>query len=801
MPDSDTGPFLKEEVRLITVIARHLSHFLRDKTRPAGSQEWRGATHLLHATDPALYMRITRRMIRHLYLRGIEEAQQVLESMGARQEVSGPRSFEPDNQPGQKTGAYDAYYLSDEPFELAARHLSGAEIVRLVETWMSEEKSNVLARTVNNPHSSLTDIIKALELFSHRAVKEADLSPAVHKGVLVSLFRRFVADDLDLIRKATPHMRIPDFLDIAERMVYPPESKGRIGGKGSGLLLAQRILDSNRKLVGGDFPVKVPQSWYVVSDSSFHFIEYNDLYDWVIEQKYKDIDQVREEYPIVVQMFKNARFSPEMVNGLSTALDDFKGRPIIVRSSSLGEDRQGTTFSGKYKSLFLANQGSKRARLEALLDAVAEVYASIFSPDPIQYRRERGILDFDEGMGILLEEVVGTRTGRYYFPAFSGVALSTNEFTWSPRIERHDGLIRLVPGLGTRAVDRVGDDYPVLVSPGKPGLRANTSLDEKVRYAPRMMDVIDLEQGVFRSVRVASLLKEPRVAYPAFRSVFSVLEHDRLSRPPVTLMDPGDHDLVVTFEGLLSQTTFVKQMAAILGLLEDQLGTPVDLEFACDGKDLYIVQCRAESYTDGGGPVPIPRDVPPEDVLFRARRYVSNGEVPDITHVVYVDPQAYDELTDLSELKAVGAAVGRLNAALPKRRFILMGPGRWGSRGDIKLGVSVTYSDINNTAVLVEVARQKGGYVPDLSFGTHFFQDLVEASIRYLPLYPDEAGQVLDEAFFRRAPNRLADLAPDHAHLASVVKVVDVQQATGGRVLRIAMNADENEALGYFASV
>ncbi|MBN1631866.1 MAG: PEP/pyruvate-binding domain-containing protein, partial [Thermoleophilia bacterium] len=706
MPSADSGPFLKEEVRLINVIAERLSHYLQQKEHEADSDEWRGATHLLHATDPALYLRVSRRMIRHLCLNGVEEAQEALQKAGERQESDALRSPEADNRPGLRTTPDDTYYMSDEPFELAAQHMSGSEIVRLVQVWMLEEKSTVLARIVNNRQSSLTEITKALRAFVVKTPNESSLPPAMHKGIAVSLIRRFLTDDLDLIGKMEPHIRIADFLELAEHMIYPADSKGRIGGKGAGLLLAKRVLESNRTLVRGDFPVKVPLSWYVVSDSFFHFMEYNDLHDWVLEQKYKDIDQVRQEYPVVVQMFKNARFSPEMVKGLSLALDDLSGRPLIVRSSSLGEDRQGTAFSGKYKSLFLANQGTKRARLEALLDAVAEVYASIFSPDPIQYRRERGLLDFDEEMGILLQGVVGARSGKYYFPAFSGVALSTNEFAWSPRIERHDGLIRLVPGLGTRAVDRVGDDYPVLVSPGKPGLRANTSLDEKVKYAPRMIDLIDLEAASFKSLKLATVLKEPRVAYPAFGSVFSALDNERLSRPSPLTADPERQELVVTFEGLLSQTTFVKQMNAIIGLLQDALSAPVDIEFACDGKDLYILQCRAQSYSADAAPAPIPHGLPEADVLFRARRHVSNGAVPDITHVVYVVPQAYDELETMSDLKAVGTAVGRLNAKLPTRRFILLGPGRWGSRGDIKLGVNVTYSDISNTAVLVEVARK-----------------------------------------------------------------------------------------------
>jgi len=258
-------------------------------------------------------------------------------------------------------------------------------------------------------------------------------------------------------------------------------------------------------------------------------------------------------------------------------------------------------------------------------------------------------------------------------------------------------------------------------------------------------------------------------------------------------------DAVVTFEGLASETPFLNQMRVLLKVLRETLGLPVDIEFASDGEDLYLLQCRPQSYTEGSAPAPIPRDIPQNQILFTASRYISNGSIPDITHVVYVDPEEYSKLPDLSDLKAVGKAVGRLNKLLPKRQFILMGPGRWGSRGDIRLGVSVTYSDINNTALLVEVAHKTGGYSPDLSFGTHFFQDLVEAQIRYLPLYPGEDENLFNELFFKRGDNLLAGLDPDFAHLAHVVRVVDVPRETDGLILRVLMNADLREAVGYLA--
>ncbi len=117
----------------------------------------------------------------------------------------------------------------------------------------------------------------------------------------------------------------------------------------------------------------------------------------------------------------------------------------------------------------------------------------------------------------------------------------------------------------------------------------------------------------------------------------------------------------------------------------------------------------------------------------------------------------------------------------------------------MKLGVSVTYSEINNAAVLIEIARQRGNYVPDLSFGTHFFQDLVESRIRYLPLFPDDPDVLFNEQFLRSSPNILANLLPEYAGLSDVVRVIDVPRTTNGQVLQVLMNADLDQALGLLA--
>jgi predicted nucleotidyltransferase len=399
----------------------------------------------------------------------------------------------------------------------------------------------------------------------------------------------------------------------------------------------------------------------------------------------------------------------------------------------------------------------------------------------------------------MIQAVVGKQVGKYFFPAFAGVAFSRNEFRWSPRIRREDGLMRLVPGLGTRAVDRLSDDYPTLVAPGQPNLRVNVSLDEVIRYSPRKLDVLDLEKNCFVTKDIKDILVEIGSEYPALSKIISIYRDGILQPPMGLLTDFEKSEVVVTFDGLISRTPFMNQIEAILKTLESALGVPVDVEFASDGTDFFLLQCRPQSHSAEESAMEIPPDVPEASLLFTARKYVPNGRVTDITHIVYVEPDRYGEIADLAGLVAVGEAVGKLNQLLPRRKFMLMGPGRWGSRGDIKLGVRVTYSDINNAAMIIEVARKKGNYVPDVSFGTHFFQDLVESGIRYLPLYPDDPGVKFNEKFLRSAPNQLPRLLPEYKELAKTLRVIDVPQSSGGKTVQVLMNGDRGLAVALFS--
>ncbi|MCX7833782.1 MAG: nucleotidyltransferase domain-containing protein [Ignavibacteria bacterium] len=808
LPKADEGPFLKEERKLLNTIGEKIGQYIYyrnlkgffDKYAPEEDKtldkikdgKWRAIVDLLKGTDRNLYILIARKMMNHLYWSGVKEASSLLQDVGVKDMEELIEGID-DNKPLAKIKFKE---MTDEVFKIAAEYMSEEEILTKLEKWIQEDKSSYLLRKLEDQGSSLNELADLLRRYVAEIPTNVKLAPELDKSLRVSLIRRFLSDALSYIGIAKKYLTINDFHNISKKVIFTSNSHGKLGGKSAGLILATSILREEAPEIYNK--IRVPKTWYIISDGIMDFIHYNNLEE-VFEQKYKDIDIIRQEYPYIVQLFKNSSFSPDMLKNFSLMLDDFGNKPLVVRSSTLLEDGIGAAFSGKYKSLFLANQGSKKKCLEELTSAVAEVYASIFNTDPIEYRAERGLLDYNEQMGVIIQEVVGVQVGKYYLPAFAGVAFSNNEFRWSPRIKREDGLIRLVPGLGTRAVDRTSDDYPILVSPGLPTLKVNVTFEETLKYSPKRIDVINLETNTFETIEIKDLLREYGNEYPMVDKIFSVYKDGHVQRGFNLDYKKEWNNSIATFENLINSTDFVKDMHTMISTLKKSVNHPVDIEFACDGENIYLLQCRTQSSFEDINPSPIPKDVPKEKIIFTANRYISNGRVPEITHIVYVDPEAYSEISDLSTLQDVGRAVGKLNKLLPKRQFILMGPGRWGSRGDIRLGVSVTYSDINNTAVLIEIAKKKGNYVPDLSFGTHFFQDLVESSIRYIPLYPDDTGIIFNETFLKSSKNILTYLLPEYKHLENIIRVIDVKERTNGEILRILLNSELDEALAFLS--
>jgi pyruvate,water dikinase len=806
-------PFLLEEKKLIALIGNRISRLIEDWESaalpaapaagagpcPKRKTEWNVIMDLLKETDAILYKRILRRLMNHLHWQGVPGVQGLLLHFAPEFYPGEPEAPRDENQPLPKRSVETLERVFEEALWIASLAIPDRELSDLLKQWMRQDKLGDFMLATEKRDISLVELKEIVNRFTRTTAEdEQALSRADDLQARIALIRRFLSERLPFIRIAKEFISIHSFGRVLARVAGPSQGTGRLGGKAAGMVLADHILrkKSGENPAIGEF--RVPDTWFIASDGVMDFIHYNFLED-LQSFKFSPIEEVRHNYPYLEQVFKHSFFSPELHSQLRLILDDMGEGPLIVRSSSLLEDSKNMAFSGKYKSLFLANTGPKEERLAALLDAVAEVYASLFNPDAIQYRAERGLLDYYEEMGVLVQRVVGRRVGRFFFPAFAGVAFGNNEFRWSPRVQREDGVLRLVAGLGTRAVDRVGNDYPVLVSPGQPGIRVNVTPEEVLHYAQKHIDVINLETGRFETHPIDEILKEVGADFPLWDRILSVSDGSTVRRANRALDCPDRDDMVVTFNGLIEGTGFIKQMRELMRVLRDTFGMPMDVEFAHDGTSLYILQCRPQSHLDEEGRVEIPSWVPERRKLFSANRYVTNALVRGIRTVIYVDPEQYGEMSSLADMIAVGEAVNRLNALLPPKSFILMGPGRWGSRGDIKLGVRVTYSDINNTAMLVEIARKVGNYVPDLSFGTHFFQDLVEARIRYLALYPDEEGAIFAQDFFSKTPNALAKLLPEYEYLSDVVRVIDVAEAAGGCEVQIVMDAESERALGFLA--
>ena len=467
-----------------------------------------------------------------------------------------------------------------------------------------------------------------------------------------------------------------------------------------------------------------------------------------------------------------------------------------MRSSSVLEDSFGATFSGIYRSIFLHNQGSLEECLAELTGAIAEIYAGVFSPDALSYRKRHDLIDYDERMGVMLQPVVGSRRGKYFLPQFAGVAFSRNDNRWSLRIQREDGMMRIVLGLGTHAVDRVGD-YARMVALKAPTIRPEGSPEEIVRASQKHVDVIDLAGGGFRGVPAAEILDLMREE--GIADFVSVMEPDgRLSQPFTTRVTADVKSLCVTFDRLLNQGEWPKRMHRILKRLEEAYHVPIDMEFAVERDELYVLQCRPLVGSGHKARAILPRDIADEDRVFTANRYVNNGQLIDLRYVVLIDPRDYRMIDSVDRRLELARTIGRVNDQLQGERFMLMGPGRWGSQ-NVQLGVQVSYADICHSAALIEIARSQDGYTPEPSFGTHFFQDLVEDGILYLPLYPGDNGAEFNESFFHESPNALARISPKDAHQADVVRVIDVREARPGRTLSLVMDGELQDALCYLS--
>ncbi len=599
----------------------------------------------------------------------------------------------------------------------------------------------------------------------------------------------------ELLRLARKHLTLQNLFTIRRRLI----GSGRIGGKAAGMLLARAILrhpDNEPELAEALEP---HDSFYIGSDVFFSFLVDNDLFTTRLKFTRRR-EHAPEEFEAVRESFLQGTFSPEIVEQFRRMLDHYGQAPVIARSSSLLEDGFGNAFAGKYRSEFLPNQGSPEDRLHAFLNAVKRVYASALNPDALDYRRRRGLDSADEQMAILVQRVSGAAYRHYFFPPLAGVAFSRNLYAWSEVLDPHQGVIRLVFGMGTRAVNRVEQDYPRLIAVSHPHLRPEAA-DRIARYSQRHIDLINLETNTFETLEIRDVLDARD--FPDAHLYLSEWQDGHLTDPVTRFVRSGPEHWQITFNKLLRRTPFASLMGRMLATLEEAYGHPVDTEFtACFNEKhelrIDILQCRPLRAPGAGAPIRMPAVTDSSRVLFRASRVVTGGDIQGIDRLLYVDPVRYARMEDLEAKKEIARLVGRLNrhSETRERGLILMGPGRWGSR-NLDLGVNVRYADISKAAVLVEIARAESGHVPEVSHGTHFFLDLVEEAIVYLPVYPDQPASAFNEEFLENAPNSLARLLPEYEHLQDVVKVIEAPRLSPASTFRCTADPQTQEAVCF----
>ena len=748
---------------------------------------------------PILGHRIRERMREELFGRGVitpEQFEQEVEEKAVlsqeREGLSDPFGQESAEVWQERLGQIQDH-LTDFYFAYNLPHALFEEIMREL---LAERALDLETALPFNPELASLPVLLAKAKEYEGLASEQRREVRHHlEEITVVLIKRMISDQMDFVKLAKEFLDAEDFTAIYERRI----GEGKIGGKAAGMMLAWKILQREDPADEMDLSgrVVIPDSYFVGADVFYDFHAVNGL-EHFINQKYKTQEEIEADYPCIQEAYAQGRFPEEVVCRLRTFLAEVGDTPLIVRSSSLLEDNFGFSFAGKYESFFCPNQGTLEENLDALTNAVARVYASVLSPDALLYRQQMGLVDYDERMGILIQKVQGQRYGDCFLPTLAGVGFSRNPFRWNRRIRPEDGLLRLVWGLGTRAVDRVGDDYPRMVPLGQPQLRPETKASQVRRYSQRLVDCIDLQANAFKTLPAAGVLQPD---YPGIELLASVDRGDYLQPiyAPGTL---GQVPLVLTFDELLKNREFVTLMRTTLKKLERHYGRPVDVEFTVELSQkrpyrfvLHLLQCRPLSSQEWGEGLRVP-DVPPEDVVFLARRLVPRGRVSRIRYVVYVDPAAYARVPDFETRFELARVIGRINQRLEGDCFILMGPGRWGT-SNVELGLKVGYADIYNARALIEIAQSRTDHTLEVSYGTHFFQDLVESNIYPLPLYPDAPGTFFDRAFFDKAANVLGGLLPADAQYAAFIKVIDVPAVTGGRYLELVMDSEEDEALAY----
>ena len=571
----------------------------------------------------------------------------------------------------------------------------------------------------------------------------------------------------ELVKK---HFEPEDYFEVRDHMI----GTGMIGGKSCGMLLARAIIRNMEPDI--DEVLEPHDSFYVGSDVYYTYIVDNGFWDIRIKQRTEDgYFALADEFSTRLMY---GTFSPAMREQFMRIVEYYGQDPYIVRSSSILEDGFGNAFAGKYESVFCANKGTPDERLLEFERAVKTVYASSMNLSALDYRKRRGLDKRDEQMALLVQRVSGAYYGSYYMPCAAGVGYSYSPYRFLESIDPVAGMLRLVMGLGTSAVDRTEGSYPRLVSLDMPEKTAYVDVAEKHKFSQRTIEAVKDSGFVLEKFDLKAV--EPDLP-PYLANI--VLEHDTDAER--RLRETGRYIQVrfISCAGIVKNTALMRQMQDMMHCIQEEYDYPVDMEFTINFSDngdylINLLQCRPLQILNDQAKIVMPEKIEKEFILLE-NIGVSMGLSRDVCLdiVVYVDPIAYYRMP-YNEKNSVAKMIGCVNWYFreKKKHMMLIVPGRIGTSSP-ELGVPVSFSDISAFEVICELEETKAGYNPELSYGSHIFQDLVEADILYTAVFGNEKTLYFSPEKLTLGRN-ITDSFDSEGHLDGIVKIFNMDNCS-----------------------
>ena len=591
-----------------------------------------------------------------------------------------------------------------------------------------------------------------------------DVTGACHRMCDIMMTR----DDRlrEMVKKNFSH---DDYQAVRKRMI----GTGMIGGKACGMLLARKIIENRcpeayRKLEPHD-------SFYIGSDVFYTFIVENHFWEFRIRQRStEEYFSVADEY---AEKFVTGKFSREMEEQFVKLLEYYGQDPIIVRSSSILEDGFGNAFAGKYESVFCSNSGDMDHRLEELENAIRTVYASTMSRSALDYRSRRGLQGRDEQMALLVQRVSGSYYGTYYMPCAAGVGYSYSPYRIMENLDPTAGMLRLVMGLGTSAVDRIEGSYPRIVSLDRPKVTTARNSAEKHKFSQRKLEVMNRSKGKLEQVDPDTI----RPYLPQFLNKL-LFEHDYDTESMFRERGESINIEFVSCQGIVEKKELMEQMRLILRAIQEEYDYPVDTEFTINLSEdgdyvVNLLQCRPLQVFQDSGVEGIPEEVDKDKILFECRQAsmgLSRSEKLDL--IVRIDTVKYYNMPYKDKYR-VAQSLGNINWTMrgKNKKMLLMSPGRIGTSSP-ELGVPAAFADISEFEAICEISDSRAGYNPELSYGSHFFQDLVEAGILYIAIFESEKTLTFNEDLLEGLPDILSEINPGAESLKGIIQVYDVSR-------------------------